>query len=160
MSQKLEWIQTLIQEAERFCKDAEAAKEDARIEATKQSSAMQSRYDTFREEGQYLAGGHAKRLVSLQEDLGKLVAFERQLRNESSRDQISSGSLVTVRSVESGVLAHYFLLPAGGGKMFGEVKVINIHTPIGKALVGKKVGEEAVYQLKGQEVTLLVEEVR
>ncbi len=69
----------------------------------------------------------------------------------SATEAVRAGSLVTVE--EDGKEFFYFLIPGGAGRAIilpsGEkVLCINHESPLGRALVGKRVGEETILPLK------------
>ena len=55
---------------------AERHREDAQSEANSHVGAMESRYDTFKEDAQYLAAGHERAIVRIREQLGALQAIQ------------------------------------------------------------------------------------
>jgi len=75
---------------------------------------MESRYDTFKEEAQYLASGFTTRLVELTRTLCAL---------RSIRDYppvITKGgpyALIEIKDLDDGSRTKYFLLPTGGGNV-------------------------------------------
>jgi len=111
--------------------------------------AMISRYDTFLEESQYLAGGQNKRLLEAKAVLLQLDGFLQQ--DPSTSDQVSIGSLVTIENVETGVMKKFLIVFDGfGGGTYPSpsdetemITAVSPSAPIGKAVFKKMVGEEA-----------------
>lgn len=97
--------------------------------------------DTRATESQYLARGLAMRVEELREAVGTLNALD--LRPFDDDDPIALTALVTLED-ESGHVQQYFLAPTAGGRKLGEATVITIRSPIGRALLGKRNGDEVV----------------
>jgi transcription elongation GreA/GreB family factor len=98
--------------------------------------------DTRALEQSYLARGQAQRVVELQGALNQLKALE--LRDFSASTPIALGALVAVDDGRE--VVHYFIAPAGGGVkvMLGslEVRVVTLKSPIARALLGKREGDD------------------
>lgn len=100
------------------------------------SSAMTSRYDTLREEGQYKAAALRKRLMDLDQQLGLSRLFTPVTRRT---DKVQGGSLVNLIQ-ENGDEEHYLVLPFSPGTTveFNDytVTVVTPTSPAGQALIG------------------------
>lgn len=106
-------------------------REDALEESRAHKGAMESRYDTFKEEAQYLANAQEGILAEL---TGAAVLLK-SLRDNPPRG-ITQGCLyaiVEAEDLEDGSTAKYFLLPAGGGNTYeidGEkITALNVMAP-------------------------------
>jgi transcription elongation GreA/GreB family factor len=56
-----------------------------------------------------------------------------------------------VEALEDGAPVRFFLAPSGGGtRLPGDVQVVTPGSPLGRALVGKRVGDELEVQLAGK----------
>lgn len=140
----------IINEVKDQIKNAEQGRLDAIEESKAHKGAMESRYDTFKEEAQYLAGGYAARLVELGRTLGVL---------KSIRDcppTITKGSgyaIIEVENLENGSRIKYFLLPAGGGNIYeieGEkITILNVGALLARAFIGVVVGDEVEIKIQG-----------
>jgi len=110
--------------------------------ATHEENKPENDKDTRALEQSYLARGQAQRVVELQGAVNQLKAME--LRDFSKGVPIASGVLVTVEDERETV--HYFLAPAGGGLRLPlagrEVRVVTPQSPIGRALIGKRQGDD------------------
>ncbi len=115
---------------------------DSQIERTKYdivnaSCAMSSRYDTFREEGNFLLTGLLKDKSHSDEILQK--AFEFELK---PCVYVQQGALVRVFNHKDYTEEGYFCLPFGHGFTNTyenqEYTVISLDSPIGKALKSKR----------------------
>ena len=50
---------------------------------------------------------------------------------------------------EDGETKQFFIAPAGGGTMLAGVQVVTPNSPLGRALLGKRVDDEVELQLPG-----------
>lgn len=130
---------TKIKEAE-----IRKASKDAQERANEAEGAMQSRYDTFKEEGQNLAGGlkirheELKASVSILEEIVNANKFENHVT-------IQYYSYVEVE-FEDGNESTFFITPIMGGEKLDEnITIITLASPIGQCLIGKEEGDEFKY---------------
>lgn len=110
--------------------------------ATHEENKPENDKDTRALEQSYLARGQAQRVVELQSELNQLKALE--LRSFSAASAIALGALVAVDDGKDTV--HYFIAPAGGGLRVSvasvEVRVVTPQSPIARALLGKREGDD------------------
>jgi|GEM_PF-2299421 len=129
-------------------------------DAMNASHAMQSRYDTFREEAEALSGGHERMMAEFMELRKVLMGIKDECLEV--RDRILAGALVTLEGDEDFVV-RYFLIPGGGGKIVNANGVdyvcVNPVTPIGRELIGKQVGDEVSVLTQGQARSLEIVEI-
>lgn len=126
----------------------EQARQVSLKDAQEAEGAMISRYDTFLEEAQYLAGGQNKRLLEAKAVLALLESLLQRDADVSRRASI--GSIVTIENIETTEIKKFLLVSeeAGGGVFSchpdeGEkISAVSPSSPIGKALFGKESGEE------------------
>lgn len=141
---KRELLERLLDLAQK--KEAEAKKisKDAQTRASEEEGAMQSRYSTFKEEGQYLAGG----LKGIHEDLRATVSTIQSLLNEklSENDRVETFAIVEVE-FEDGSTDKFFVLPALGGEKIDDLTVVNPAAPIAKALFRKETGDSFILRI-------------
>jgi len=120
------------------------ASKDAQERANEAEGAMQSRYDTFKEEGQYLAGG----LKLRHEELKASVSILEEILNTSSFEdhvKIQLYSYVEIE-FEDGNESSFFITPIMGGENLDEdILIITPNSPIGTCLIGKEEGDEFQY---------------
>ncbi|MBP9803229.1 MAG: hypothetical protein KBD14_02900 [Candidatus Pacebacteria bacterium] len=132
------------------------ARDDAQNEANSHGGAKVSRYDTFKEEAQYLVDGYKKKIIDLEHDLSILKGF---LSNFSFKDNscVRLGNFVKTED-EKGNNRFYLYSPSAGGQKinFGNniIIVITPSSPFGKVLLGKKVNEEINLGIK-QKIILI-----
>jgi len=113
--------------------------------ATHEESRAENDKDTRGLETSYLARGLAKRVTELQAALNRLKHFE--ARPFDDDDKVALGALVTLED-DDGSHAHYFVLPAEGGRKLGDdgapVRVVTPDSPLGKALIGKSLDDDVI----------------
>jgi transcription elongation GreA/GreB family factor len=99
--------------------------------------------DTRAIESSYLARGLAKRVSELN---GALAALEHlELRTFDDDTPLGVSALVTLED-EDGGRRRIFLAPSGGGLRVGNVRVVTPQAPLGRAMVGEKVGSAVTVQ--------------
>ncbi len=136
-------IDSIIKEIEGQIRNTKNGRLSAVKESKAHKGAMASRYDTFKEEAQYLADGYSIQLARLNKTLNEL----RYIRRDSSI--INKGSIraiVEVQNLSDNSRAKYFLLPIGGGNIY-EVKkeiitVLSVGAPLARAFIGAVAGDE------------------
>lgn len=83
----------LIEIATAQIEEQEANRRQAQSEANSHIGAMESRYDTFKEDAQYLSAGYEKRIRTLSEQRTRLVTIGKE---ERVRPTLTEGALVEV----------------------------------------------------------------
>jgi hypothetical protein len=129
-------IEALQDELERFAKAARAS----HAEATDPQSKAEHKYDTRGLEAAYLAGGQARKVSELEENIAQ---FQKLKLVEFGPDTaIDYGALVQVEM--RGAANWYFVAPNSGGLEVihdkEEVTVITPQSPLGEQLFEKKQG--------------------
>ena len=125
---------------------AEAARRQAQEDANSHLGRLQSRYDTFKEEAQFLAAAQQHRAAEIDR---WLCTLERLLHTHPEAlgpaDAARVGALVSVAFPENVEVEHYFLLPVGdGSELHAENRVIrplSIHAPLARRLLGRRIGD-------------------
>jgi transcription elongation GreA/GreB family factor len=111
--------------------------EDARAEGDKDMRAT---------EASYVARGQAMRVEALEAELARVVAMK--LRGFAPGDPAALSALITLENDEG--RRRVFLAPGGGGVLLGagkaEVHVVTPASPLGRALVGARLGDSVTYQ--------------
>lgn len=109
--------------------------------ATHEEARPENDKDTRSVEAAYLAGAQAERTRELERLVNALTFLD--LRAFGPGDPISASALVEVEV--DGKPAHYFLAPQGGGlraEVEGRtIQVVTAEAPVGRALLGKQVGD-------------------
>ncbi len=132
---KAELLRVLEAELELLMASQRAAQEGA----THEESKAEDDKDTRAIEQSYLARGQAARVAELETGVQWVRAME--LKRFAEDEPIAGGALVRV--LEAGHERALFLAPDGGGTALGggRVLVVTPRAPLGKALLGKSVGE-------------------
>ncbi len=129
-------------------------------EATDEENKAEDKYDTRGLEASYLAHGQSKAA----EEAALAVAQFRALnpRVAAPGEPISLGSLVTV-SDASARPAHYFIGPRAGGTEVefegSTVMVITPQSPLGRELVGRRLGDRIATSLGGKRSELTISRI-
>jgi transcription elongation GreA/GreB family factor len=122
---------------------------DAAQGATHAESRSEGDKDMRATEESYVARGKAMRTEELAEELGRAEAT--RWRDYGAKDAIAAGALVLVSIDEA---PRVFLVSGyGGGRVLVvdrvEITVVAPATPVGRALCGKKVGDDLELAIKG-----------
>ena len=135
----------LVAQLEATLASARAAHASAIEGSTHEEARAENDKDTRGLEQSYLARGQAQRVAELEAAIGDVTALA--LRTFTATSAIAMSALVTVD--EDGTAKHFFLAPAGGGAMLGAVQVVTPSSPLGRALIGKRLDDEIELQLPG-----------
>ncbi len=116
-------------------------------DATHADSKPENKYDTRGLEASYLAGAQAKRVSEMKE---VLAIFENlPIKHFTETQKIMTTALVKIRHNEK--ITFVLIMPKGGGQTViieqQSVQVITPESPLGKALIGKGVGDEFSIEL-------------
>ena len=134
---------------------AVSAYKKTREAATHEEAKPENDKDTRALEQSYVARGQAARVLDLET---VLAATEKMpLRAFREEDPIALGAIVVV--VENDAEIVFFLAPGGGGHRIENVQVITPQSPMGRALLGKHVGDEPEVVIAGKKRSLEITEV-
>jgi transcription elongation GreA/GreB family factor len=126
----------------------ERALRAAREGATHEEAKPENDKDTRALEQSYLARGEAMRVEELRQALADVQAMP--VRAFGEGDPAGLGALVTAE--EDGDPRVLWLAPHGGGSKLagGTVQVVTPKSPLGRAVLGKRSGEETTVELGGK----------
>ncbi len=143
----------LLAELEGALAAARSAHQAAVEGATHDDARPENDKDTRGLEQSYLARGIAQRVAELEAAIGSVTAMTVRAFDEA--EPISIGAVVDVDDDGRG---RRFLIAAGGGgvSLAGDVTVLTPTSPIGRALVGKRTGDDCEVVLGGGPRTLTV----
>ena len=144
MQHKVKYLLQLIEQLGEHRDMAIQAAQKAQQDANEHKGAMESRYDTFKEESQYLSAAQQLRTATLEQaifDTDRLAHSLEGLRH----DIVRVGSIVTVRD-DDDIERNYFIVPYSLGiqhLIAGQSTIIiGKDSPIASALLGASVGDE------------------
>ncbi len=124
-----------------------AAAKASQEAATHEEARPENDKDTRALEQSYLARGQAARVEELQEVATRLKFLA--LPAYAQDDRIGPAALVEVEVDDEE--ATFFLVPVGGGRKVRlgdrEITVVTTSSPVGRALLGKEVGDEFVLKI-------------
>ena len=128
-------VNTCKKELEKQLGTLKQAMEDAQSEANQHIGAMESRYDSFKEEAQARVSGFAKQIFEKRQLYPDIVKINPKIINES----VSHGAVV-ITDVENYFISAFILndsINIDGDDYFP----ISLNSPLGLAMEGKKAGE-------------------
>lgn len=117
----------------------------AQLGATHEEAKPENDKDTRALEQSYLARGQAQRVLALRVQLAEVENMP--VRQFGGEDPIALGALVTVEDDEQAQTV--FLAPHGGGLVLGagRIRVVTPASPLGRALLGSRSGDECVIRI-------------
>lgn len=141
-------LQELLDQLSARIERLQRSAKEAHIEATHEQNKAESKYDTRGLEASYLAEGQTLQAVELEQNFVQLQALD--LRQFDSSESVALGALVQLqRAAES---TWYFLAPCAGGTELKTqdqpVLVLTPESPLGKQLLGKKVGDKVSLKIR------------
>lgn len=121
------------------------AHEQVTAGATHEEAKPENDKDTRALEQSYLARGQARRVSELKTALLEVEAMV--IRGFGDEAPIAVGALVTVE--EGDATSELFIAAHGGGSTLagGAVQVVSIQSPLGRALLGKRSGDDCDVRL-------------
>jgi len=135
---------------------AQAAHAAAIEGATHAEAKPENDKDTRGLEQSYLARGQAQRVAELEAAVAAVSVLA--LRPFAANDPVAMSALVTVE--EDGGTQRFFIAPHGGGSVLaGNVQVVTPGSPLGQALLGKRIDDELELRLPGRVRELTVVEI-
>lgn len=124
---------------------ARGARKESESESRAHKGAMASRYDTFKEEAQALAGGHGKRELDLITQLSLIKSLIQDGQVLAQTEAIQTGAIVHIAELDSQKKFYYLIVPVGDGFEFQSdntlFTTLNFSTPLGRALFYKQEGD-------------------
>ncbi len=139
-------IARLAEEVESYARSARASQ----AEATDEQSKAENKYDTRGLEASYLAHGQSRQAAEIEEAIEQFRGLT--VRGFSVKDAIDLGALVELESNGAGTL--YFIGPRSGGTEIEHggkaVLVITPQSPLGRQLIGAKLGNRLEIEIGGQ----------
>jgi transcription elongation GreA/GreB family factor len=133
----------------------------AREAATHEEAKPENDKDTRALEQSYLARGEALRIEELTTALVEVKAMS--LRAFREGEAVTLGALVTTETTEGdGADTPLWLAPHGGGLRLadGAVQVVTPRSPLGRAILGKKAGDECEVVIGGKTRALTIVLIR
>jgi transcription elongation GreA/GreB family factor len=137
----------LLQTLNGTLETARAAHAAAVAGATDDEARPENDKDTRGLEQSYLARGQAQRVAELEAAVSEVGALA--LRAFGAGDRVAISALVTVE--EEGREHRFFVAPHGGGTVLaGGAQVVTPMSPLGRALLGRRVEDEVLVRLPGK----------
>ena len=152
-SQKPQIIDLILDDLQHAYQGAMHAADQAHSAATDDQSVAETQYDTLAIEAAYLAHGQSQRVAECLADINAYEKLKAAL--PSSLQEVVLGCLVHILDEDDNEKWVFFGPTAGGTKIQlaqNEVVVVTPTSPLGEALLGLTVGEEAEVHLGGKVV--------
>jgi transcription elongation GreA/GreB family factor len=120
--------------------------------ATHEQAKAENSKDTRALEQSYLARGQAMRVEALREAIARVKATAVGPLDPGAA--VALGALVTAGYADGE--RRFLLMPAGGGARLGggAVQVVTPESPVGRALLGRRAGDEVSASVAGKRVEL------
>jgi len=135
-------------------KNAVIAANTAHADATNEESKAENKYDTRGVEASYLAEGQSRRVAELEASIAAYEGLHLSGFDENTKIRLTA--LVSLVDSDNNSRC-LFVGPDGGGLVValstGECIVVTPMAPLGKALIGKYVGDDVVIKAAGQITT-------
>ena len=161
MIDKVELVSKLIRTTEEELERAMSYQKDSQEDANVAEGAMVSRYDTFKEEAQYLSDAQKIRVIKLESGLADLIRFKNDEAFVEEKDRVGLGALVVTE--EETETTCYFIAPFAGGNKYTvsgvEVSIITPEAPIGRALMGREQDDEVKVNFGGGKREIYIESI-
>ncbi len=145
---KMRLLDMVIAKITKQIENLNRGQKEAMDESAAHKGAMASRYDTFKEEAQYLAKGYGEQLLKV-EDL--LKNLHRVKYFPPLISTVCVFALVEVEDLNKGLNEKYLLLPGGGGDTFEiddeEIMILSVDAPLATSFLGKSAGDIVAFQL-------------
>lgn len=145
--EKLAAFQGIKQKLLGMLNAAQESVRDSQSEANSHIGAMQSRYDTFKEEAQYLATAQKIRAIKLEGSIKECERLMERLSNDTlTYRKIEPGALAVIGDEGTPSLEKYFLIVpdcAGEWVSIGGRQVLSVtpDAPVIKPFIGLEEGE-------------------
>lgn len=145
----------LIAQLEATLATARTAHASAIEGSTHEEARAENDKDTRGLEQSYLARGQAQRVAELEAAVGDVTALA--LRTFTPSSVVALSALVTIDEDDQ----LFFIAPAGGGGVLaGGVQVVTPSSPLGRALLGKRIDDEVELQLPGKLRSFAIRSIR
>lgn len=132
---------------------AQAAHAAAIEGATHAEAKPENDKDTRGLEQSYLARGQAQRVADLEAAVAGVTKLT--VRAFKSTDPVAISAVITVD--EDGTEHLFFLVPHGGGNVLaGGIQVVTPSSPLGSALLGKRIDDALEIKLPGKTRSLVI----
>lgn len=147
LNKKIEILEDAISSIAAMINNTQDVAQDSQAEANYHKGAMQSRYDTFKEEAQYMVAASRERLSALKTFLYETSRLLDRLRkNDDNSDYIDLGKCFCIKKKDS-VEKAFFVVPFAHTRSYiicgKEFYLISDSSPVFNIFKGLKVGNYA-----------------
>jgi transcription elongation GreA/GreB family factor len=141
-------VSAIVEKLQLELSTAVAASQQAHDSATHPENIAANKYDTLAVEAAYLAHGQSRRIAELKHAIALYQHFQRPTLGPCATAQL--GALICLEN-NQGQQRRFLIGPAAGGLSIdseqGAIQVITPATPLGRALIGKRVHDDVDWQI-------------
>lgn len=146
-SKAVQVVDALVVALQADLDSSEHARQNSQNDANEAEGRMLTRYDTRKDEAQFLAGGHTKRSLILTQAIGRLLALKESLHETALR--VVLGSIVYLSTEEAEQMVVFIAPEETGGRkvQVGSQSIlsVSVQTPLAVACIKKGVDDEVVF---------------
>lgn len=161
MIDKAQLIELLLRKLEADLRALTGSQTAAQTGATHVESRQEDPKDTRAIEATYLARGLAERVEAMRDSLAMISRLK--LASFGDDDPVAVTALLSIEEA-SGTQSIYLLVPRAGGESLvlggATVRTLTPISPLGKALLGKRAGDEITLELPGRQLIAEISWVR
>jgi transcription elongation GreA/GreB family factor len=164
LKDKINVLKNDVERLNSMISQATSAAKEAQKEANYHIGAMQSRYDTFKEEAQYLAEAQKLRIFTLKDKAAQSEELISKLESKSLIENVivNLGSLVCIE-IEHDKKIYYFFVPDGTGKIvkIGQYQAVCIspEAPIAIPIIGCQIDDEIEFLFGGKNTFGIIDNI-
>ena len=107
--------------------------------ATHEENVARSKYETKSVEAAYLVEGQLRRNAELEQEIAAFRSM--RLRDFNDQSRVLLSALVELE-ISDGSIQRVFMGPQAGGRQILDVTIVTPLSPLGKAILGKRLGDE------------------
>ena len=147
---KNEFVDQVIKALQMDYEVSVSAINEAAETATHEENVARSKYETKSVEAAYLVEGHLRRNGELENEISAFRSMRIRDFNDESRVLLSA--LVELEKSD-GSIQQVFMGPQAGGRQVLGITIVTPLSPLGKAILGKSMGDEILVYINSKEVS-------
>ena len=136
---KNEFVEQVIKALQADYEISLSAVNEAAETATHEENVARSKYETKAVEAAYLVEGQLRRNAELEQEIAAFRSM--RVREFNNKSRVLLSALVELESSD-GSVQEVFIGPQAGGRQILGVTIVTPLSPLGKAILGKSVGDD------------------
>ena len=136
---KNEFVEQVIKALQADYEVSLSAVNEAAETATHEENVARSKYETKAVEAAYLVEGQLRRNAELEQEIAAFRSM--RVREFNNKSRVLLSALVELESSD-GSVQEVFIGPQAGGRQILGVTIVTPLSPLGKAILGKSVGDD------------------